>query len=150
MLRVDPQACWEGLATQYYCTCFQENLEFSTTIQTNVELAGFKETSDKILQTGFNENVLPQSAGPCKRMFASFLRPRIREFFIAEAKFSYLSCFEPILLSHYLATFPRRYIGGVLLDFSNVIDIVIFYCLTCVFKAPRIYYQLFARLFLLS
>ena len=56
---------------------------------TNVELAGFKETFGKILQTGFNENVLPQSAGPCKRMFASFLRPRNREFFIAEAKFSY-------------------------------------------------------------
>ena len=36
----------------------------------------------------------------------------------------------------------------MLLDFSNAIDIVIFSHLSCVFKAPSIYYQLFTHLFL--
>ena len=63
--------------------------EFSTPIQPNVETAGFKKTFGKILQTDFNKNVLPQSAGPYKRMFVYFLRSRIRAFFIDEAKFSY-------------------------------------------------------------
>ena len=84
--------------------------EFSTPIQPNEELGGFKKTFVKILQIGFNKNVLLQSAGPDKRMFVSFLRPRIEHFLLLKQNFHALYCFEAILLSYYLATFARRYI----------------------------------------
>ena len=95
----------------FHLTSFRKiTFEFFTPIQPNIELAGFKKTFGKILQTGFNKNVLPQSAGPYKRSFASFLRPRIRRFLSLKHNFHTLCCFEPTLLSHYLATFPPRYI----------------------------------------
>ena len=81
--------------------------EFSTPIQPNVELAGFKKIFGKILQTGFNKKVLPQSAGPHKRMFLS-CNLELGHFLLLKQNFHTVYCFEPIL-PLYLATFPRRY-----------------------------------------
>ena len=76
--------------------------EFSTPIQPNVELAGFKKIFGKILQTGFNKKCFAAVSWTTQKN-VSFLQPRIRAFFIAEAKFSYCILFwanTSALLSH--------------------------------------------------
>lgn len=113
MLWVANQACWEYLATQCYRACFlgisvlscsgKSNLNFPHPSSQMWSLPDLKRYLARFCRPLSTKNVLSQSAGPYKRMFVSFLQPRIRAFFIVEAKFSYCILFwanTSALLSH--------------------------------------------------